>query len=70
MAIPNNDKHKEYVRYAAHCLNLVTSTKDQDSRRINREMAAEWIKTRGRYFAAHETVKINRQRPALPVLQS
>ena len=44
MAIPKNGKYKEYARYAAHCLNLVASTKDQESRCINREMAAEWLK--------------------------
>jgi hypothetical protein len=41
---PKSDKHKEYARYAAHCLNMVASTKDQKSRSINREMAAEWMK--------------------------
>ena len=30
MAIPKNDKHKDYVRYATHCLDLVPVTKDQD----------------------------------------
>jgi hypothetical protein len=44
MKTPKNDKHKEYARYALHCLNLVASTKDQDSRCINREMAAEWLR--------------------------
>ncbi|MGA8499176.1 MAG: hypothetical protein WB764_27105 [Xanthobacteraceae bacterium] len=44
MPIPKNDKHKEYARYAAHCLNMVAATKDQDSRCVNREMAAEWLK--------------------------
>jgi hypothetical protein len=44
VAIPKNDKHKNYARYAAHCLSMVTATKDQDGRAINREMAAEWIK--------------------------
>jgi hypothetical protein len=43
MAIPKSGKYKEYVRYAAHCLNLVASTKDQHMRCINREMAAEWM---------------------------
>jgi hypothetical protein len=37
-------KHKDYARYAAHCLHMVTVTKDQDSRAIQREMAAEWLK--------------------------
>jgi hypothetical protein len=44
MPIPKNDTHKNYVRYAEHCLNLVPTIKDQDVRAINREMAAEWLK--------------------------
>jgi hypothetical protein len=44
MAIPKNDKHKSYARYAEHCLTMVTTTRDQDDRAINREMAAEWLK--------------------------
>jgi hypothetical protein len=44
MAIPKNDTHKDYVRYAAHCLEMVPATKDHDARAINREMAAEWLK--------------------------
>jgi hypothetical protein len=43
MAITRNDKHKEYARYAAHCLDMVTVARDQDSRAIQREMAAEWL---------------------------
>jgi hypothetical protein len=42
--IPKSDKHKEYARYAAHCLTMVTSAKDQGSRAIQREMAAEWLR--------------------------
>jgi hypothetical protein len=42
-AVPKNDKHLEYVHYAEYCLNMMTSTKDQDARAINREMAAEWL---------------------------
>jgi hypothetical protein len=44
MTIPGNDKHKEYARYANHCLGMVTTTNDQDARAIQREMAAEWLK--------------------------
>jgi hypothetical protein len=44
MAISKNDTHKDYTRYAAHCLNMIPATKDQDARAINREMAAEWLK--------------------------
>lgn len=44
MATPQSDKHKEYALFAAHCLSMVTVAKDQDSRAIQREMAAEWLK--------------------------
>jgi hypothetical protein len=44
MAIPENDKHKEYARYALYCSNMAAAVADQESRRIQREMAAEWLK--------------------------
>jgi hypothetical protein len=44
MAIPMGGKHKEYVRYAEHCLKMIGTTQDQESLSINREMAAEWLK--------------------------
>jgi hypothetical protein len=44
MTGPKNAKHKLYARYAAHCLHMVTAARDQDSRAIQREMAAEWLK--------------------------
>jgi hypothetical protein len=44
MAIPKNEKHKEYARYAVHCLQMVPRTPDQEYRSIQREMAAEWIR--------------------------
>jgi len=44
MPAPKNDKHKDYGRYAAHCLDLVISIKSQDDHVINREMAAEWLR--------------------------
>ena len=44
MASPKKEKHREYSRYAAHCLHMVTAAKDQGERAIQREMAAEWLK--------------------------
>jgi hypothetical protein len=44
MAISSNEKQKDYAHYAAHCLYLVTQATDPDSRSIQREMAAEWLK--------------------------
>ena len=44
MAIPKTNKHKEYAKYAAHCLDIVAATKDQEARALNREMAAEWLR--------------------------
>jgi hypothetical protein len=44
MAAPKSDRHRDYIRYAEHCLNLVPTIGAQDDRAINREMAAEWIR--------------------------
>jgi hypothetical protein len=44
MAIPATDKHTDYAHYAAHCLYLMSAATDPDSRAIQREMAAEWLK--------------------------
>ena len=38
----NQDKHKSYVRYAEHCLEMVTA--DQEFCAVQREMALEWLK--------------------------
>jgi hypothetical protein len=43
MAVPSNEKHKEYARYANHCLRGMAGD-DPDTRQIYREMALEWIK--------------------------
>jgi hypothetical protein len=44
MAISSDEKYKDYAHYAAHCLYLETAASDPDSRAIQREMAAEWLK--------------------------
>jgi hypothetical protein len=44
MTRPKNDKYSDYVRYADNCLNMVAGTRDQESRSIQREMAAEWLR--------------------------
>jgi hypothetical protein len=45
MAIPKNDKHKNYVRYATHCLKMVpVAAVDHEYCAVQREMAAEWLK--------------------------
>jgi hypothetical protein len=44
MADANNNEHKDYVRYANHCLNIVPALKGQDDRAINHEMATEWLR--------------------------
>jgi hypothetical protein len=44
MAVLKNDKHKDYVRYAEHCLKMVPAATDQEFRAVQREMAAEWLK--------------------------
>ena len=42
--IPENDNYEDYERYAEYCLNMVAEITDQETRRILREMAAEWLK--------------------------
>jgi hypothetical protein len=44
MAIPTIEKREEYIGYAEHCVNLARQTNDRESRRILREMAAEWLR--------------------------
>lgn len=44
MAVPKNAKHKDYVRYAQHCLEMVALAKNQPARSLQREMAAEWLR--------------------------
>ena len=44
MAVPPKAKHKEYARYAEHCLKMVPAINDQEFRAVQREMAAEWLK--------------------------
>jgi hypothetical protein len=44
MAIPNTEKHNDYARFAAYCLDLGTTPTISDSHPIQREMALEWLK--------------------------
>ena len=44
MAVPKSGKHKEYARFAAHCLEMVPRIPTREYCSIQREMAAEWIK--------------------------
>jgi hypothetical protein len=44
MTVPKNDKFKDYARYAQHCLNMTAATSDQELRRVQREMALEWLR--------------------------
>ena len=53
MADPKINKHKEYARYANHCLEMLTVAKDQESRSIQREMANEWLRLADTLIAHH-----------------
>jgi hypothetical protein len=47
MAALKNDKnsrHKDYARYAAHCLEMTGDIGRRDDRTILREMTAEWLR--------------------------
>jgi hypothetical protein len=44
MAMLKDENYKDYARNAAHCLDMMTITKDQKLRTVHREMAAEWLR--------------------------
>jgi hypothetical protein len=52
-----NNKHKDYARFAAHCLGVVPALTDQEDRAINREMAAEWLKLAEAIVEPSKTIK-------------
>ncbi|MGA9006192.1 MAG: hypothetical protein WB495_04700 [Xanthobacteraceae bacterium] len=57
MADPKNDKHKEYARYASHCLGLTPALTAQEDRVINREMALEWVRLADDIIARSKPIK-------------
>jgi hypothetical protein len=63
MADPKINKHKEYVRYANHCLDMLSAAKNHDSRSIQREMAGEWLRLADTLVAPH-LVKARGRQPA------
>jgi hypothetical protein len=58
MAIPKNDKHSEYSRYAEHSLEMVRIATDRKSRIIQREMAAEWPSWRMLFPVNHKNKRV------------
>jgi hypothetical protein len=54
MAAKKLGKRGEYLRYAAHCLELVRIATSRKSRTIQREMAAEWFKLADMFSAAEQ----------------
>jgi hypothetical protein len=44
MAVLNGDRHKQYARFAMHCLSQDSSNGDPDYRAMQREMAIEWLR--------------------------
>jgi hypothetical protein len=57
MAVPKINKHKEYARYAAHCLGLAPPLTAQEDRAINREMALEWVRLADEIIAQSKPIK-------------
>jgi hypothetical protein len=44
MAVLDSDRHRQYARFAMHCLSRDTANSDPDHRMIQREMAIEWLR--------------------------
>ena len=47
VANQKSDKYEEYTLYAEHCLAMARIAPDQQSRVVQREMAAEWLRLAG-----------------------
>jgi|HubBroStandDraft_1064217.scaffolds.fasta_scaffold3193766_1 hypothetical protein len=47
MGVSQADKSAEFVSYAIHCLRIAERLPDRESRVMQREMAAEWLKLAG-----------------------
>jgi hypothetical protein len=56
MANLKSDQHEEYTRYAEHCLAMARIARDQQSRVVQREMAAEWLRLAGTVESDHAAV--------------
>ena len=54
MATPKSDKHKEYARFAAHCLSMVTVAKDQELSCHSARDGGRVAEPGGRCFASVE----------------
>jgi hypothetical protein len=54
MAVRKTSKFEEYRLYAEHCLKLVRNATNRESRIIQREMAAEWIKLADMFSASEQ----------------
>ena len=66
MAILNKDKHKEYIRFATHCLEMVARTRDQAIRGVQREMAAEWLRLADAMLPPSKIWDLAPKRPSRP----
>jgi len=54
MAVRKGGRSEEYLRYGKHCLELVRIATSRQSRVIQREMAAEWLKLADMLSAAEQ----------------
>ena len=61
MADPKINRHKEYVHYANHCLEMMAVAKDQESRSVQRAMAGEWLRLADTLVAHHPVEPRGRQ---------
>jgi hypothetical protein len=57
MSVTKIDKHKDYVRYATHCLETAPLRGEEDDRAINREMAVEWLKLADEFLELSKLIK-------------
>jgi hypothetical protein len=57
MIAQKSGEEEEYLHYAEHCLDVVRSALNRESRIMQREMAAEWIKLADMFSAKQQQAK-------------
>jgi hypothetical protein len=60
MAVTKNNKHKDYCRYAALCLEVVPTLTEKEARAALLEMAAEWLKLADEIIEPSKVIQLSK----------
>jgi hypothetical protein len=60
MAVPKINKHKDYCRYAARCLEIVPTLTDPGARAAQLETAAKWLKSADEIIKPSKVIQLSK----------